>query len=192
MLTDRHGILDRRRGFSSGSNESKRKLATHSPETRLVRDDRNGSRGSKSRERETMIKNEGRKKTKTGKGEEEAERESERVTKLLSAADFWFRCANSFHLMRTGEALHQSWKKPPRQHSMRERATDGETGWRCGHSKVETVFASLDPARGQWRRRCRPLWIVFVTRLQATLASSKRDRLILTGRCDRANFDKLQ
>lgn len=33
-------------------------------------------------------------------------------------------------------------------------------GW-CGHSKVETVFASLHRTKGQWYRRHRPLWIVF-------------------------------
>lgn len=66
-----------------------------------------------------MIKNAARKETKTGR----EKRRRERVTELLSAAtDFWFRCANSFHLMRIGEALHQSWKE--RQHSSIEGGRD--------------------------------------------------------------------
>lgn len=154
-LTDR--TPDCRRGSSSGFNESER--ARERRPQRSVRLEIEGKRDDDKERRPEK---------------RQREREKERVTELLSAADFWFRCANSFHLMRTGVALHQSWKKLPRQHFMRGRATDGETGWWCGHSKVETVFASLHPAGGQWRRRCRPLWIIFVTLFQTILAGSNQ------------------
>lgn len=96
------------------------------------------------------------------------------MTELSAAADFWFRCANSFHLMHTEEALHQSWKKPPRQHSSAEERRRARWQGGAGTRKLKPFLPLYTQPGGQWRQRRRPLWIAFMAWLRATRVWTNR------------------